>query len=68
MAFRNKCSGVIHEFNLGRFTWLMPVLWYLSFAYSIKIILNFLNRYKGKAKTIRFLASGLILCAYLTTA
>lgn len=68
VSFRNESLGILHDFNLDRVTWLMPVLWYLALAYSIKIILLLLNWFSSRVKVLRMVVGGVIFCAYLVTA
>lgn len=67
-ALRNSCSGLFHDFNLGRVAWLMPVLWYLALAYSIKIILLAAGELRHGAKVFRSASAVFILCICLATA
>lgn len=39
-AIRNQSSGVFHDFNLDRVTWLMPVLWFLFMALVINLLIS----------------------------
>lgn len=67
-AVRNGNSGILHDFNLGRVTWLMPILWYLALAYGIKILLLFANELKRGKKVLRPISAGVVLCICLMTA
>lgn len=67
-TLRNEDSGILHDFNLGRIAWLMPVLWYLSLAYSIKILLLFADRVRCRAKVFRIIFVGAISFICLVTA
>ena len=63
VATRNMSKGVWHEFNFGRFTWLMPFLWCLVFALACDILLVFLQLViKEKGKQTVLCAARVILC------
>ena len=40
VRFRNNSSGILHDFNLARFSWLMPVFWCISLAIAMDIIVR----------------------------
>lgn len=39
-ALRNHATGILHDFNLDRVTWLMPVLWFVLMALVIHLLLS----------------------------
>ena len=60
---RNGQRGVLHDFNFGRFTWLLPVLWCLCTAYAGEIILTSLEEKKLQRHIV--LAVSGFLCLYM---
>ncbi len=36
--FTNSCTGIIREFNFGRFSWLLTVMWVMELALSLKVL------------------------------
>lgn len=48
VELRNASRGVLHDFNFGRFTWLMPFLWCMAFAFSCDILLAYLQQRFGE--------------------
>lgn len=40
VAIRNNSSGFVHDFNFGRFSWMLPVAWFLLLAQSISIFID----------------------------
>ncbi len=52
IAIRNNSSGIIHDFNFGRFSWMLPVAWFLLLAQSISIFVDSFS----KSKTTKIIA------------
>ena len=51
VSFQNSVTGVLHDFNFNRFSWLLPPLWIIAFAFSLSILSDAL---KGGIKTVIF--------------
>ena len=59
---RNSSTGVLHDFNFGRFTWLMPTIWCMAAAWAAELLLARTEEAaeNGKAgKGIKYLLGGL---------
>lgn len=41
--FRNQMGGILIEFQIDRFYWLYPVIWYLLLAYSLYFMWNLMR-------------------------
>lgn len=63
VAIRNQSVGVLHDFNFGRFTWLMPTLWCLCFALASDAVLSMAEGVKKHKKFIRACCCAGILAA-----
>ncbi len=66
--FRNRATGVLHDFNFGRFTWLLPVLWCLCTARAADLLLataeEFFRKKQGRSRLCTWGLSG-ILCLFV---
>ncbi len=60
---RNASSGVWHDFNLGRISWLMTVHWYILAVASADIVLDFAHSIKRVYKYAGYLAVAATFCA-----
>lgn len=61
VALRNRSTGVWHDFNFGRFTWLLPFLWCLCFAFAGDVILTALEQRQKQRRLA--LAAGVAILA-----
>lgn len=37
----NSTTGALHDFDLSRFSWIMPVFWYMALGLSVSIVIEF---------------------------
>ncbi len=62
IELRNHATGILHDFNFTRFSWLMPVAWVLAFSASINFVLNRIEKH-GKKKILTGIFYGFsIIC------
>ena len=59
---RNGSRGVLHEFNFGRFTWLMPVLWCICISFCCDCLLTWVGGFKKKGILV---CTAAVLCGFI---
>lgn len=61
VRLRNQSTGVLHDFNFGRFTWLLPVFWILCMAYACTFLLGCLEKLREKKQWKKWIMHGATL-------
>lgn len=65
ISLKNQSSGIFHEFNFTRFSWLMPVAWILAFSSSMNFVIRKIEKAKKKKVKQILFSVILVACTFL---